>query len=357
MNKWTVVAGMACFLCYGQSALAKNSVSQNPQSHFKLSVSGVTLKVTTTTAHKTYPNAGIEILTPGYTVAGNGRVNRNGFFLFSVSDTTEAALDLLGPGGIVEFRICLDSTDRVNHCENKTVTSVANSHYIFITSTAYSGALGGVIGADAICQVAAYQPGSIISVSNLKFKALILTASRYPCTSKNLGLSGSCGGRFAHDWPLIPNSTYLYADGKRVFNTVNRNSVFDGSNPLMYTEQGALSFGPFWTGIQSIFANSSGSDIAGWAYADMNSTEDAVVYARNLATCNDFTSDNSFLNGSYGSAGEFAYSTGLIPGQTWGGHGAFNNTQSSWLSNLFNLSSPLATSLSCAMQLPIVCVS
>lgn len=249
-------------------------------------------------------------------------------------------------------------------CENQ-IISIQNPppppvipHIIFITSTTYTGNLGGVSGADALCQAAAYQSGSIIPYPGLTFKALLVTNTRYPCSSIDGGVSGSCGGTFANDWPLVVGMPYKLADGVTDFNTVNQYGAFDGSNPTILNEMGVSPTGNranFWIGIQSVLTNPGASDIVGWAYTDMNSAADSIQYSLNLASCNNFTDDSGTYSGSYGTVGNAIFVSGTSPGSTWGNYYSFDDSGSSYLVNVFNASDRNVCDNS--TSLPIVCVS
>jgi hypothetical protein len=354
MNKKLVIAGFMLLLS-GASAFAESDDPAAAQrgKRFNIRVTGATAHVTTNIANRTYPNAGIQILTPGFKVSGDVRPSNNGFYLFSVNDKSPANINIHGDGGAAQVQICLDAVGKKFSCENQTITSLANSHIIFMTSSTYGGNLGGIGGADAICQSVAYNGGSVVAVSGLQFKALLVAPERSPCYSPNGGATGGCGGSYAIDWPLVPGSAYSYPDGLTFFNTVNANGVFDGSNQVLKNELGYPTFQPFWSGIQSVLTNTSSTDISGWAYSDMNSAADSSPYEVYLATCQSFTSSNQLYSGSTGLNGQNSEVAGTITGSTWGNYYYFNNAQLSYIYNLFvsgNLSS-------CNQQLPIVCVS
>lgn len=365
MIKRIILAGLSLSLFYGQSVLAENKASlPGSGSHFNFSLSGFKLNVTTTTPNRTYPNAGIQVLTPGVTVSGNVRSTKDGFYLFSVSDRVPASINLLGSGTVVNIKICLNGVGKKYSCETQAISGLPNTHYIFVTDATYQGNLGGVAGADAICQSTAYQSGSMVPLAGLKFKALLVTATRYPCSSKNGGVSGSCGGSFARDWPLVVGTPYLNVNGSS-FNTVNTNGVFDGFNPVLFTEQNTfVSNQPFWTGIQSILSNVTGTDIVGWAYTDMNSAADGTAYVNNLATCNNFTSSSAAVYSSLGLVGQVSSTgtgPGTVPDSSWGNYYTMDNTETSGLSNLFNIAGNSSSSAllfaSCNGARALVCVS
>lgn len=355
MTRQMLFAAITFLLFDGLAFADKSNVQASSGSHFRFTVSGATVNVTTTTPNRLYPNAGIQVLTPGFTISGNVRPTNDGFYLFSVSDSTPASLNFLGSGGTAQIKICLDGVGKKFSCENQTISSIGNSHIIFATSTSYAGNLGGISGADALCQAAAYQAGSVIPTANLQFKALIITPARYPCSSQNAGVSGSCGGSFANNWPLVANTQYVYSNGTAVFNTVNQYGSFNGSNPVMMNEQGVVpSSQNFWFGVQSILASANGLDIAAWAYTDMNSAADGAEYTANLSSCNGFTSSDSSVNGSIGAVGQIALvNSGPVTGNTWGNYYYFNNSATSYMQNMFNESNNVA----CNTALPIICVS
>lgn len=353
MIKSILLVGMTLFFFSEQVAFAKsNALIPGSGQHFIAVIppASSTLSITTTTPRKTYPTAGIKILTPGYRIVGKAP-SPNGFVLFSVSDTTPAKITLDGPIGSINIRLCLNGTGKTYSCEEYTV-SVFSSHVIFLTSRFQqtTGALGGIAGADAFCQNAALTSGNP-ALQGLSFKALLVTSTRSPCSIVN-GRTG-CGGAYANDWPLVPGSQYVYADGKTLFNTVNQNGVFDGSNSNLRDDNNEVVFGLFWTGIQSILSNTAATDIVAWAFADMNNAEDGNEYTTNLASCNEFTDGTAATNGSLGLAGETSLTFGVVPGATWGNYLHFNDAQTGQLFNLFSA----GLSLPCNENFSIVCVS
>lgn len=328
-----------------------------PGPHFTVSVppASTTLKITTTTPHWTYPTAGIKIVTQGYSIVGK-TPNRNGFVLFSVSNTAPVNLTLSGPIGPVSIRLCLNGIGKTYTCEDY-IVSVFSTHVIFVTSAQFEGNLKGTAdngahGADAICQSVATSSGNS-ALNGLTFKALLVTSSRYPCSI--VSAQTGCTGSFASDWPLIPGAQYVYANGESFFNTVNQNGVFEGTNPIINNETNSSSFSNFWSGTQSILSNGSGTDISGWAFVDMNSAQDGTQYINNLATCNSFTSNLNTLKGAVGVVGQGPLFFGSISPLTWGNYSAtgFDDTLTSFLSNVFSS----GTAEACNLPQSIVCVS
>jgi len=66
---------------------------QGPLSCQNYTTSAINLSIATTIPNHTYPNAGIKINTPGYSLTGCS-MNANGYCLFSASDTTAATIPL-----------------------------------------------------------------------------------------------------------------------------------------------------------------------------------------------------------------------------------------------------------------------
>lgn len=101
-----------------------------PLSCQNYTVAALNLRITTTILHHNYPNAGIKINTPGYTLAGLGihcASTQNGYCLFSVSDTAAQTIYLYPPlggsygGGVVAclggapyLNLIAASTDSIN---------------------------------------------------------------------------------------------------------------------------------------------------------------------------------------------------------------------------------------------------
>lgn len=228
------------------------------------------------------------------------------------------------------------------------VTTVMNSqHYIFVTVNSYNGNLGGVSGADSLCQAEAYQLGSVLP-QGLNFKALLVDSTRFPCDS-----TGSCGGAHALDWPLFSGEQFLNPD-KSNFNQVNSNFVFDGSvislmNPMGITDNSSS----FWSGVQSVLSNAAANDIVAWAFDDVNPSQDGAQYLANLATCNNWSSSSSSESGSLGQLGQVNFVNGTVPGSTWGNYYEFNNSATGYLYNVWVYSDTLF----CNAGSKLVCVS
>lgn len=360
MLKRIICGGLVSTLSfYPFYADASSSKLPGTGSHFSLIINGAVVVLKTTTPNHYYPNAGIQVLTPGVRVSGNLRPNNDGSYLFSVSDLLPTTLTFAG-NGTVSFKLCLNGVGKKYSCEIHAIDlsnptppppPPPDDKIIFMTNFTYNGNLGGTAGADAICQESAYQSGSIIP-SNLNFKALIVTSTRAPCSRAEDNSIG-CGGAYAKDWPLTAGTVYYRPDNSTVFNTVNQNFVFDGSSNNLESPLGTVpDVDGMWMGIQSILTNSSANDIAGWALDDMNPDADSNSYNSYFASCNDFSSDSG--------NGTVAYNAGTpsapfgVPANTWGNYYQFSDSNPlPYISNMF----VRGISLPCNNFQSLICVS
>ena len=109
--------------------------------------------------------------------------------------------------------------------------------YIFVTMATHAGNLGGVAGADAMCQADSQATGRI-------FKALIVDkTNRVACTTANC----TTGGAAEHkDWVLESSREYRRLATTTVIGTANGVGLF----PFPLTNAFAAS-GSWWTGTQN----------------------------------------------------------------------------------------------------------
>lgn len=92
---------------------------------FNTNTAGSVLNLTTTIPHHSYPNAGIKINTPGYSLT-SCRTTGNGFCLFSVSDTMPASLLVNGPKGMPNVTLCLEGRGPLS-CQDYAVSITGSS--------------------------------------------------------------------------------------------------------------------------------------------------------------------------------------------------------------------------------------
>ncbi len=130
------------------------------------------------------------------------------------------------------------------------VEVVCRSRIIFSTVGVYDGAMGGMAGADALCEADAGKPNMST------YKALLVDGvSRIACTTANCS-----GGAEGTDWVLLPSTLYQRADGTAI-DTTNASGIFTFplSNPLT-TQTTTLNL---WTGMNNDWTVFS-SNCLGW---------------------------------------------------------------------------------------------
>ena len=238
---------------------------------------GYTLTITPTIPNHTYPAMGLEVTTPGLTVTGGCDRYVGDICIFSASNAQPKTL---------------------------TLSPVTGSHYIFMTAATYTGNLGGVSGADALCTTAAQNSGNS-TINTLDFKAVLVASNRYPCDQ-----TGNCGGAYSADWPLLPNTPYLGPDGTQGANLItNGNAVFpQPSNSITTLRYETGATGPastsFWFGIQSTYtAPADRADITGWAYFNVN-PDSGTRWTTYQSTCDQWNSTTGTTPQSKGSTGQ-----------------------------------------------------
>ncbi len=246
---------------------------------------------------------------------------------------------------------CANATTGLGSTASSSGPTDKKQHIIFITSESYTGQMGGIVGADKICQREAYQIGSIIP-PGITFHALLVTAEHYPCDGK----PGCSGDHASKDWPLTPLTAYQNPD-LSAFNTVNGNSVFNGQKSVLQLPNGhkAENTKKLWIGAQSVLSDDKGKDIVGWASVDENPLKDSNTYmVYSPSDCAGFTSGDLVKKASVGEVGVVAGSGfGEIPPGTWGNYFVFADKQAPFLYNMWITSEVLM----CSAKASIVCVS
>lgn len=100
-----------------------------------------------------YQHAGIEILTPGFTLANPGECLTNespaGMCTFSVSNTAPTVISISGPGGVADVKLCLDGTGPYPQktCQHYKYTSGSSlpTQYAYVVISGQEAALIGYI--------------------------------------------------------------------------------------------------------------------------------------------------------------------------------------------------------------------
>ncbi|TGL35065.1 DUF1554 domain-containing protein [Leptospira koniambonensis] len=113
---------------------------------------------------------------------------------------------------------------------------LGKTRYLFVTTSTNTGALGGVSGADLICQNAKAAEVPSLPGSALEYVALIAASSRVP---------GGAG------WPLLPNTNYYAMDPGEtlIFHTNSSGIPVDPMN----SATGIPGSGDYWTGVSMTF--------------------------------------------------------------------------------------------------------
>ncbi|TGK04426.1 DUF1554 domain-containing protein [Leptospira selangorensis] len=117
---------------------------------------------------------------------------------------------------------------------------LGKTHYLFVTTSTNNGALGGVSGADLICQNAKTAEVPSLPGSSLEYVALIASSTRVP---------GGAG------WPLFANTNYYAMNPGQalIFHTNGSGIPVDP----MDSGTGIPGSGNYWTGISSSFGVST----------------------------------------------------------------------------------------------------
>lgn len=116
--------------------------------------------------------------------------------------------------------------------------------YLFVTSSSYSGDLGGIAGADLKCQSAKLTDGSDLPGLPLEYQALLAGPGRAP---------GGAG------WPLSANTSYfaMTPASTLVFHTTS------GALPVIPMDSGIPGSSlNYWTGLDGALA--AGANCNGW---------------------------------------------------------------------------------------------
>lgn len=292
MIKRILLIGIAFSLFYGQLGWAKK---QNPivqAGHFFKVVTYVNkLTITTVIPHRAYPQAGIKVLTPGYTVVRND-VNHpidNGYFLFSVSDTVPANLTLLGPPGVVSVKLCLSGVGSGSNCEIMNI-SLTKQKYAYVAS-GFNGkiykCLGNSNGTLSNCESSPFSgapswtPESIafatVGTIQYAYVASYPDGTVYQCTLNAAGSLNVCnaltpaGNVYTKaegvSFATINGTQYAYVidDVANVYQcSLNNNGTFNTCNPT------PSSGGPAWVPVSTTFATVNGVQYAYVASDDGN---------------------------------------------------------------------------------------
>lgn len=132
-------------------------------------------------------------------------------------------------------------------------TSAGTAKRIYVSTSPFSGNLGGISGADMKCNSDPNRPAGIATAKALLSDGFNRVACANPLCDE--GVEGQA------DWPLKPGTTYRDAEGNLI-GTTNSYAIFSG--PMSATA--AFSSVKAWTGIKSDWTSSS-EHCSGWGQA------------------------------------------------------------------------------------------
>ncbi len=121
----------------------------------------------------------------------------------------------------------------------------------FITSTSLNGNLGGIAGADALCNSDGAKPSILPNV----YKAMIVDGTnRKASTTANTGDNQI-------DWVLLPNTSYFRTDGTTLIKATNANGIFVFPLTSSFDTPGI----PYWTGLNTNWTTSGNLCGGNWS--------------------------------------------------------------------------------------------
>lgn len=135
--------------------------------------------------------------------------------------------------------------------------TVNTRKYIFVSQGTYQGNLGGVSGADTICQNEKTNNFASLPGSNTDYKAILVDGSnRIACVAGNC--STTAGNNT--NWPLIANTQYFRPDNQVIFQT-NGAGIFVYGN--LTNAFSTLGTDRWWTGLATNWTSST-DDCSNW---------------------------------------------------------------------------------------------
>jgi hypothetical protein len=155
----------------------------------------------------------------------------------------------------------LTSSDSNYNGLNPTDLSITNidvgEKRTFLSSSALNGSMGGITGADTICNSDGAKPSILPNV----YKAMLVDGvSRKASTTANAG-----DGQI--DWILLPNTSYFRTDGTTQIMTTNANSIFVFGS---LTNSFLTTMTSYWTGLNADWTT-FGSHCTNWTMTGGNS--------------------------------------------------------------------------------------
>jgi hypothetical protein len=140
---------------------------------------------------------------------------------------------------------------------NSTTTITNTTKYIFVTQATFQGNLGGVSGADTICQNEKENNFSSLAGAKSEYKSLLVDGvARVAC------LTANCTSTIGNNtnWVLQPNSKYYRPDEQLVFETNGAGIFVFGTLTNAFSTVGT---DQWWTGLDTNWTT-SGDDCSNW---------------------------------------------------------------------------------------------
>ena len=319
---------------------------------FNVVSTGATLTINTLVPKhpQPYQHAGIEILTPGFTLANPGECLTNespaGMCTFSVSNTAPTVISITGPTGVADVKLCLDGTGPYPQktCQHYKYTSDSslpiqhayvvtssqnnlNQGYVSVCPILNSGAsLGPCVPFLGDPGVSFVSPQGI-TFNNLGTRAYITNFGTNPasvttCTAdSSTGVLSACSTTSIADIPsgsgvhsiqgnVAIDSSNTYAYVPDFAGTQDPNSIkvytLDGSTKALTTVHATVTDNTF-NGPNSITFNQAGT-LAYIANTTGNSVAVCDVVTGTLTACTDSTGVfPSALSVSFNANGQYAY--------------------------------------------------
>jgi hypothetical protein len=120
----------------------------------------------------------------------------------------------------------------------------------FISSSTLTGNIGGIAGADALCNSDGAKPSILPNV----YKAMIVDG-----TNRKASNTANAGDGQV-DWVFLPNTSYFRTDGTTLIKTTNANSIFVFPLTSSFDTPGI----PYWTGLNTDWTTSSNRCATDW---------------------------------------------------------------------------------------------
>ncbi|MCG9874854.1 MAG: DUF1554 domain-containing protein [Leptospiraceae bacterium] len=154
--------------------------------------------------------------------------------------------------------VLLQSIQKELRVSDTNAEGIANTRkYIFVSQGTYQGSLGGVSGADTICQNEKTNNFASLPGANSDYKAILVDGSnRIACVAGNCNTAAGNNS----NWPLIANTQYFRPDNQVIFQTNGAGIFVLGALSNAFSNSGT---DRWWTGLVTNWTSST-DDCANW---------------------------------------------------------------------------------------------